>query len=755
MLRVGVIDGFDATWSQARQTYGEGTPTTGEKFDQSSTLHNLKSTMDGAAPGSRWSGGASEAYGAANTEHQRVIGAIGDLDKQLGTQVTNAANLVNSGRNDLDSVKKWVHDAAATTQNNQAGERMKMTIVSKGLGQLTEVINNTDGQMQKVKGEIDKIKGEYEALGTGQKFAKEGQGEGEPKDEEKSEEEKKEEELGKRAEEDVRKALEDGDDEAAARIDGVFESMTAEQNSGAKPLSPEQNAYLSQMQTQMKGMSVADLKSAEERLGDHGKIVGDSWQLMTNDDIDFSDAETGQVAPDDQKFGNLPQSVQDAIKSPGLLGDQQVQDIAAIIKDGSPTYQTGTELDREMMRKADRMMDAPLWEKSNGQEGPGRPQYDVVLQDVFESAGRDHQIVHDHLLGTHGDDGNDFLHDVNQHAWNDKGAAAGSLFSWTENAQGTSEETIAAATAEKYGTYIGENDAKLLDLPGDKTLGQVNPELVQAYAHGLGNYIPDIADLSTADQTDRFDAPDSGNADMPIAKGIFSVISSDAEASDWFNGKANAAGLAAQNEYAAAVKNGVPDIENYNKHLLDAANLRGLVEVGTSNAAFAEGLNGHDAEVRAYERQKSSYEFGVKAAGNVADFIPGAGDFVSAGIDHVGSAMQEAWLGPAPGSAPDAPIISNMGYAGAAQMTLNPLLAAGVPVDIPAEYRVPVDPNRPELGDKIGTVAEIREFNGVKVPENVWETTLSNTVGNIVGKDNNPVGQIAQGYEDLVKNPNP
>jgi hypothetical protein len=26
---VGVIDGFDATWSQARQTYGEGTPTTG------------------------------------------------------------------------------------------------------------------------------------------------------------------------------------------------------------------------------------------------------------------------------------------------------------------------------------------------------------------------------------------------------------------------------------------------------------------------------------------------------------------------------------------------------------------------------------------------------------------------------------------------------------------------------------------------------------------------------------------------------
>jgi hypothetical protein len=48
-------------------------------------------------------------------------------------------------------------------------------------------------------------------------------------------------------------------------------------------------------------------------------------QLMTNHDIAFPDAVTGQV-------------------------------------------QTGTELDREMMRKADRMMDAPLWENSSGAE---------------------------------------------------------------------------------------------------------------------------------------------------------------------------------------------------------------------------------------------------------------------------------------------------------------------------------------------------------------------------------------------------
>ncbi len=46
------------------------------------------------------------------------------------------------------------------------------------------------------------------------------------------------------------------------------------------------------MQHQMKNMSVADLKAADDRLGDHENIMGDSMQLMANDDIDFPDADT-------------------------------------------------------------------------------------------------------------------------------------------------------------------------------------------------------------------------------------------------------------------------------------------------------------------------------------------------------------------------------------------------------------------------------------------------------------------------------
>ena len=64
-----------------------------------------------------------------------------------------------------------------------------------------------------------------------------------------------------------------------------------------------------------------------------------------------------------------------------------------------------------MMRLGDRIMDQPT--NMGSQED--------VVTDIFGSAGRDHQIVHDHILGTHGDNGNDFLNDVNNYRWHDDG----------------------------------------------------------------------------------------------------------------------------------------------------------------------------------------------------------------------------------------------------------------------------------------------------------------------------------------------
>jgi hypothetical protein len=45
---VGVLDGFFSTWSNAKATFGEGTPQGGAQFDGSGALNQLKSNLDSA-----------------------------------------------------------------------------------------------------------------------------------------------------------------------------------------------------------------------------------------------------------------------------------------------------------------------------------------------------------------------------------------------------------------------------------------------------------------------------------------------------------------------------------------------------------------------------------------------------------------------------------------------------------------------------------------------------------------------------------
>jgi hypothetical protein len=477
---VSVLDGFLSTWSKARQTFGEGTPQTGAQYDNSGTLRGLQSTVETAAPGSQWTGGAANAYGAANTEHGRVLGQTAGLDQRLAAEVDNSAQVVDAGRRNLDAMRQWVVDAAANVPPGQAGETMKMAIAQKGLTQLQEIIQKSNGDMNAIGGRIRGLGDEYQAL-SNQKFAKEGPAllgsEGKKEDEE---------EKRRQAEKDVRDALA-GDQQAARRVESVLDKIKPGQQ-----LSPEQGSYLRQMQAQQSGMSVDALKTAEQRLGDQKHIMADSWQLMSNDDVYFpkTDTEIGALdSPDSIAKGGLdqlPRSVQDTLQHAGQYAHQDnttylknthnLNDIAGIVKDGNPVLQTGTELDRGMMRAADTVMDRydTIDTKAEAAE---------TAQNIFDAAGRDHQIVHDHLLGTHGDDGDDFLHDVNRIAWTDDGKAASSLFSWTNEAHSGPESTIAAETAEKYASYVGSHKPDLMGIDG-QTLGQLNPELVKGYAHG-------------------------------------------------------------------------------------------------------------------------------------------------------------------------------------------------------------------------------------------------------------------------------
>ena len=84
---MSALNAFMATWSQARETFGQGAPADGSQFDQSSQLRQLQEQVQSAAPGSGWTGGASDAYANKNNKQAGKIGAMADLDQQLGKEV--------------------------------------------------------------------------------------------------------------------------------------------------------------------------------------------------------------------------------------------------------------------------------------------------------------------------------------------------------------------------------------------------------------------------------------------------------------------------------------------------------------------------------------------------------------------------------------------------------------------------------------------------------------------------------------------
>jgi hypothetical protein len=581
--------------------------------------------------------------------------------------------------------------------------------------------------MQKVKGEIDKIKGEYQALGTGQKFAQEGQGDADPLGEE-----GKSEAQGlppeEQARRDVEEALRDGDGESAKRIDDVLTTIEPGQS-----LSPLQDAYLTEMQAQQKGMSVGELADAETRLGQNQKIMADSWQLMSNDDVYFSGAD-GKPGSAEQ----LPDSVQETLQQADVLsgnrgGDMKLVNaddlnkISEIVKHGDPAFQTGTELDREMMRAGDRVMDKYF---------PGQiPTADqtAVAQNIFESAGRDHQIVHDHMLGTHGDNGDDFLHDINTIDWPDDGKAAGSLVSWTnESALGT-EKDIASATAEKYAQYIGTHKDDLMGMTNGPTLGEHNPELVKGYAHGLTPYMADIASLPGGNSDDKFGSLDEGNAERPVAKGLFSVLATQEQAYAEFNGAADQLALDRAHQYAEDVKNGV-DVRGDDSRILQGAVLKGLVDSGSAEAAHALQLSNAEAA----EWRKQAYSMGVTGLSGLAG--PVGGPMISA----FGTAMESSFIGQPPDTT--RATIPDMPGEESARFVLNALLADGV--NVPG-----VDP-RYMIDGQIASLEQLAD-SGQYVPTDVdMQGDLNRALEDVVGEKRSPAEEFAKKYEQITKIPN-
>ncbi|ABK72184.1 TPR repeat region-containing protein [Mycolicibacterium smegmatis] len=688
---MGALDGFYSTWNKARETFGQGAPTDGSQFDQSRSLTQMKASVEAAAPDDRWQGSGANAYAAANKEHAQVYQKLADLDQKMAAEVKNAANVVSAGRTNLDNAKSWVEGMAnslpATSQQDR--ERKLIPIAREGINRVDNIVKSATADMMGIKGNVEKLRGEYDTIKTTMRFGPESEKKpGDKKDDAQmlGNEEKDDDGIPEmhapstedQARMDVEQVLSEGDGGAAERVDEVLSSIKP-----GDELTPQQDAYLSEMQRQQKGMSVEDLRAAEQRLGDHKNVIADSWQLMSNDDVEYSAG-----AGDDKKgaASQLPDSVQKALTNAGdtwpigdgigqLRYEGDLKAISEIVKDGNPGFQTGTELDRQLIVAADKAMDA---RDIPGGQILGR---ESTVQSLFEAVDDDHQIINDHLMGRNGVDVDDFLRDVNTTDWPDNGKAAGYLFSWTNEASSGPEAHIAAEVADKYAGYIGEHRTDLMNFDG-QTLGQRNPELVQQYAHGLVPFVDDMAGNNGSGGEFEIDTEKDRRAGlMPNAKGVFSVLNTDPTAATTINSAAISQAMIAETAFAEN-----PNDPLAHSYLSSAATLRGLVDVGAHEAFQAFNENGYNAGVDETTWKKAGFDAAVTAFSTGSTFVPGVGVVASPVISQVGSIFSNEFFENPPG--PVERPLPQLSEPVATTTLLNAMLAANQPLDLPPGYVV-------------------------------------------------------------------
>ncbi|WP_343575681.1 EspA/EspE family type VII secretion system effector [Mycobacterium sp.] len=166
---MGAIDAFMSTWSNARDTLGQGTPQDGAPFDNGSQLRQMQTTVAAAAPGARWTGAAADSYTEANSKQGRVLGQMAELDQRLGAEIDRSAAVVVAGRQNLDEVKQWVLDAASAVPASDDREQQLLPIARKGIGDVADVVKQTNGDLNAIGGRIRDIGDEYKKLGDGPK----------------------------------------------------------------------------------------------------------------------------------------------------------------------------------------------------------------------------------------------------------------------------------------------------------------------------------------------------------------------------------------------------------------------------------------------------------------------------------------------------------------------------------------------------------------------------------------------------------
>lgn len=524
-------------------------------------------------------------------------------------------------------------------------------------------------------------------------------------------------------------------------------------------LTRSQQQVLGQLQAQMNGMSVEDIHRAEQRLGNNKSIIGNALQMMGSNQYGYAKTELRPGAQGSTTelttggYDKLPTSVQNVLndKSPVYHRDDptifnpsrpeaqisaaagNLNRLSEVITDGDAGFQRGTELDHKLLQRG---ADILHYENQHGDSLRGP--VDNELQNIFKATSRDHIAVHDVMTGPNGQRNDRLLGDLTSHVFPDRGAAAGSLFSWTGASavpgDGVSLEDarMSGETARAYAGYLADHpDLGKHRMGIFASVGDYSPGLMQGMANGLAPYTAAIAG-GTPDVFgklpgfgDAFDTDaNTSNGKLPEARNVFNVLSSDPEAAKTINGALYRDSVTATQHYADSVhESGSGAIGDLDQ----AGRFRALADAGLT----ASNNQQHGDEKALHDLKSKAYDAGTKLA-KLA--IPGVGTEFGMMADALKSSII--------GSVGDAGMTSGVDMApeSAQHLLLNAYLANGTlqPNQVSPQILVPVDAAHPNGPQKIGTLEEINKAHpNEKMSVSNYHTQVNNGLRGVPGEPGN------------------
>ncbi|QIS10597.1 hypothetical protein [Nocardia arthritidis] len=576
---------------------------------------------------------------------------------------------------------------------------------------------------------------------------------------------------------------------AAGHLTG--EQIFALQAGQPVQISASQMRYLTAISRALDGKSPQEIAQLMDKLPANVRsALANSLQLVSNAGV-RTGVKDSQIIPEHGGLNLLPNKIQESLNRNDLVtshwdylggawtseirlnGVADNQAIAKIAGSSEANYRAGSDLDKKVLDVAARYLHAQTeWEQApnhkligfNVDGGDSRPER--ITEDMFKAVGNDKAAVLGLVAGPDGTPNREFLHDALTHKWTDGGEAVSTLFTpyhdnnqnfgspqvtAVEHRQGAIMSAVAQYMSEDSPRVANKDDGDplhLYDIPNTdhKSIGQVNPKLVQTLSASMAPYVDDL--IHPADNGDGFKVsvgnnPNTswtdphGNNTFTGSRNVFSLLDTDETAGKNFNAAALAKSL--QHEHEFGQNPAAPDAR---QALLRAGQLQGLVDSGLRGEVGASIVDKDQIAQDIYNHKKTAFDT-IKAVvglgipigdgdSKITVQVPG-GDAVSKVLSVGGDTLKDAIIGPAPiPHSTDVP--SNPpNFEGE---SYNVLQTTAIPESLRAKYHALFN------GDQLLPFQDIRRHG-----DEGQLTALLNELGDRDGHGN----AIREGYDDTTR----